>query len=313
MVYTVTLNPALDCYVSPEALVPGRDLRYGGCRFVPGGKGINVSLLLASLGLETMALGVAGGFTGRELAARLEGQGLATGFVFLEDGLTRVNIKITPPGQPETALNGGGPEIPPQALDQLEKRLAALAAEDFLVLAGSVPASLPAGAYARLAQRVPAGVKVVVDASGPALAASAAARPFLMKPNREELAEAFGEPASTREEMVGLAKKLQSLGARNVAVTLGGEGALLVDESGELLIAYYEDDQTALEQREPELVWQYSEKFYDKCYIHKLETVRIQNQNLLEVTLEMKHRGGDMTYSMTRIFACYNLEAGEIA
>ena len=232
MVYTVTLNPALDCYVSPEALVPGRDLRYGGCRFVPGGKGINVSLLLASLGLETMALGVAGGFTGRELAARLEGQGLATGFVFLEDGLTRVNIKITPPGQPETALNGGGPEIPPQALDQLEKRLAALAAEDFLVLAGSVPASLPAGAYARLAQRVPAGVKVVVHASGPALAASAAARPFLMKPNREELAEAFGEPASTREEMVGLAKKLQSLGARNVAVTLGGEGALLVDESG---------------------------------------------------------------------------------
>lgn len=204
MVYTVTLNPALDCYVSPEALVPGRDLRYGGCRFVPGGKGINVSLLLASLGLETMALGVAGGFTGRELAARLEGQGLATGFVFLEDGLTRVNIKITPPFR----------------------------AGDFLVLAGSVPASLPAGVYARLGQRVPAGVKVVVDASGPALAASAAARPFLMKPNREELAEAFGEPASTREEMVGLAKKLQSLGARNVAVTLGGEGALLVDESG---------------------------------------------------------------------------------
>ncbi|MCI8318825.1 MAG: type II secretion system protein [Lachnospiraceae bacterium] len=93
----------------------------------------------------------------------------------------------------------------------------------------------------------------------------------------------------------------------------GKTAHMLVDESGELLIAYYEDDQTALEQREPELVWQYSEKFYDKCYIHKLETVRIQNQNLLEVTLEMKHRGGDMTYSMTRIFACYNLEAGEIA
>lgn len=93
----------------------------------------------------------------------------------------------------------------------------------------------------------------------------------------------------------------------------GKTAHMLVDEFGELLIAYYEDDQTALEQREPELVWQYSEKFYDKCYIHKLETVRIQNQNLLEVTLEMKHRGGDMTYSMTRMFACYNLEAGEIA
>lgn len=93
----------------------------------------------------------------------------------------------------------------------------------------------------------------------------------------------------------------------------GKTAHMLVDESGELLIVYYEDDQTALEQREPELVWQYSEKFYDKCYIQKLEIVRIENQNLLEVTLEMKHRGGDMTYSMTRMFACYNLEAGEIA
>ncbi len=232
MVYTVTLNPALDCYVSPEEFAPGRDLRYSGCRFLPGGKGVNVSLLLRSLGVKTKALGLAGGFTGRELAALLEERGLPTGFVFLEDGLTRVNIKITPPGQPETALNGSGPEIPPEALERLEERLGELEAGDFLVLAGSLPASLPAGTYARLAGAAPPGVEAVIDASGPALLASAAARPFLMKPNREELAEAFGEPASTLEEAAALARKLQGLGARNVAVTLGGEGALLLDEAG---------------------------------------------------------------------------------
>lgn len=232
MVYTVTLNPALDCFFSPEAFVPGAENRYGQCRFIPGGKGINVSLLLNSLGMDTKALGVAGGFTGRELASRLEAQGIPTEFVFLEAGLTRINIKITPPGQPETALNGGGPEIPLEAVDRLGGKFAALGAGDFLVLAGSVPGSLPAGIYARLAAMAPEGVRAVIDASGPALAASAAARPFLMKPNREELSEAFGGTARTLDEVEQYARKLQALGARNVAVTLGGEGALLVDEAG---------------------------------------------------------------------------------
>lgn len=232
MVYTVTLNPALDCYLIPERFIPGEENRYGQCRFVPGGKGINVSLLLKGLGMDTMALGFAGGFTGRELTAGLEQQGLSTDFIFLETGLTRVNVKITPPDGPETAFNGGGPEIPPQAVERLEEKLAALKPGDFLVLAGSVPGSLPAGVYARLAGKAPKGVETVIDASGPALTASAAAHPFLMKPNREELAGAFGGRVDTLEEAELYAKKLQGLGARNVAVTLGGDGALLVDESG---------------------------------------------------------------------------------
>lgn len=231
MVYTVTLNPALDCFLSPEEFIPGAENRYGQCRFIPGGKGINVSLLLKALGMDTRALGFAGGFTGRELVSGLE-KLVPTDFVFLEAGLTRVNIKITPPGQPETALNGGGPEISLEAVDRLAGKFAALGAGDFLVLAGSVPGSLPAGIYARLAAMAPEGVQVAVDASGPALTASAAARPFLMKPNREELADAFGSPVDTLEDVAKYARQLQDLGARNVAVTLGGDGALLVDETG---------------------------------------------------------------------------------
>lgn len=235
MIYTVTLNPALDCFVRPGQFIPGEVCRYDEAEFLPGGKGINVSLLLRSLGADTVAAGVAAGFTGRELAALLERAGCPTDFVMLTRGQTRVNIKILPEGQPETALNGGGPCVTTEDLEPLERRLAALGEGDFLVLAGSVPGSLPSDIYARLMRTVPESVTVVVDTSGPALAEAVRERPFLIKPNLDELGEIFGVRLSGAQDAVAYGEKLQGMGARNVAVTLGGGGALLLTEGGEVL------------------------------------------------------------------------------
>lgn len=232
IVYTVTLNPALDLFLSPPVFLPGRDNRYAGQTFLPGGKGVNVSLLLHSLGVHTVALGLAAGFTGRALTSLLEEQGCRADFLFLEQGLTRINVKITPPNQPETALNGGGPVVTPQDLDRLGDKLAALRPGDYLVLAGSAPGSLSADVYARLMRRAPAGVRVVADTSGPALRAAVEAGPFLVKPNLEELAELFGQERVDEDRAVDLARELQGLGAENVLVSMGGRGALLVDADG---------------------------------------------------------------------------------
>lgn len=233
MIYTVTLNPALDCYLRPERFMPGEVCRYDEARYLPGGKGVNVSLMLRSLGVETIAAGIAAGFTGRELSALLEGSGCRTDFVMLEDGLTRVNIKIL--GERETALNGGGPRITLEDLKPLERKISRLAPGDFLVLAGSAPGSLPEDVYARLIRCAPEGVETVVDTSGPALPAAVGERPFLVKPNLDELGEVFGVKLTGPGEAVEYGKKLQGMGARNVAVTLGGGGALLLTEAGEVL------------------------------------------------------------------------------
>ena len=235
MVYTVTLNPALDCFLFPERFRAGADQRYESCRFLPGGKGINVSLLLHSLGAETKALGLAAGFTGRELVDELGRAGCPADFLFLKEGVTRVNVKITPPGQPETALNGGGPAVSMEDLKKLAAKLKGLPSGGFLALCGSLPASLPAEAYAWLAGQAPRDVYVAVDASGPALCAALQVRPFLVKPNLEELGAAFGVSLSTREDALPYARKLQKQGARNVAVSMGAQGALLLTEAGDVL------------------------------------------------------------------------------
>ncbi len=235
MIYTVTLNPALDCFVRPDKFLPGGVCRYDSARFLPGGKGVNVSLLLKSLGAETVAAGIAAGFTGRELTALLGRAGCPADFMELHKGLTRVNIKILPKGRPETALNGGGPEIALGDLRPLEDRLARLQKGDLLVFAGSVPGSLPEEVYARLMGAAPRGVETVVDTSGPALIEAVRKGPFLIKPNLEELGEVFGERLEGTEAAIAHARRLQELGARNVAVTLGGGGALLLTEEGRLL------------------------------------------------------------------------------
>lgn len=237
MIYTVTLNPTLDCFVRPGHFGMGEVCRYGGAAFLPGGKGVNVSLMLRALGAETTAAGIAAGFTGRELIRLLEESGCPCGFAELPKGQTRVNIKILPEGMPETALNGSGPDILPDDLLPLERGTAALRPGDFLVLAGSLPGSLPADSYARLMVCAPEGVETVVDTSGPALTEAVKRGPFLVKPNLEELGEAFGVELRDAGEAEIYAGKLRDMGARNVAVTLGGGGAVLFTEDGRKLTA----------------------------------------------------------------------------
>lgn len=236
MVYTVTLNPALDCYLAAQALRPGEINRYDGIRFLPGGKGVNVSLMLSALGDETSVLGIAAGFTGRALADMLRRAGCHSSFHFLKEGYTRLNLKLSAGGQPETALNGAGPAVGPEDLELLEQQLAdVLRPGDFLVLSGSVPPSLPADTYLRLAKSAPQGARVVLDTCGPALKEGVAARPFLVKPNLEELGELFGVDISGERMGIQYAKKLHRMGARNVLASMGAGGAFLLMEDGTVL------------------------------------------------------------------------------
>ena len=233
MIATVTCNPALDILVRPRRFSPGEINRYGAGMCQPGGKGINVSLLLHSLGVETKALALAGGFTGREIARLLEERGCPGDFVWLPQGDSRINLKICPPGGEETQLNGEGPQIPEEAVERLERKLSALGPGDGAVLAGSLPASLPQDLYARLMKPlVRKGVEVTVDTTGEALLAALPCRPFLVKPNLEELEELFSAKLTGLPEIKEQARELQRLGARNVVVSLGAGGALLLEEGG---------------------------------------------------------------------------------
>ena len=237
MVTTVTLNPALDYHITLPGLAPGEIQWFSHSSFSPGGKGINVSLLLSSLGVETRALGIAAGFTGREIARLLEERGCPADMVFLEEGCSRVNVKLQTPGGEETAFNGPGPDIPPQAVAQLLGKLSTLGPEDVLVLSGSLPQGLPETAFPQLLEAARrAGAKLVVDMAGDALLAALPYHPFLIKPNPEELCQLFQvEGPLTPLEAKEYAKELQRMGARNVVVSLGEKGALLLEESGRCL------------------------------------------------------------------------------
>ena len=236
MIYTVTFNPAIDYVVRLDApLEVGEVNRAQGEDCVLGGKGINVSGVLAQLGCESVALGFVAGETGAWLERGLAAQGLKTDFVHLENGMTRINVKIKA-GQ-ETELNGAGPAIPESALQQLEAQLDKLAEGDILILAGSIPASLPQSVYERLLARLQGrGVRAVVDATRDLLVNVLPYHPFLIKPNLEELCQLFqAEGPLTTLEAKEYAKELQRMGARNVVVSLGEKGALLLEESGRCL------------------------------------------------------------------------------
>jgi len=234
VVYTVTLNPALDY----EVLVDG--FRAGGLNRTSrehmhfGGKGVNVSTVLHSLGVETTALGFLAGFTGRALEDGLKAGGVPADFVWLEEGLTRVNVKIrSGGGGGETEINSQGPAIPPAALEALLQKLDRLKEGDALVLAGSLPAGLPADVYQTILARVEGrGVLTVVDAARDVLKGVLARRPFLVKPNSAELGELFGKGSLTEAEILSCAENLQEQGARNILVSMAGDGSLLLDETG---------------------------------------------------------------------------------
>ena len=234
MIYTVTLNPAIDYVVRLAApMQAGAVNRAAGEDYVLGGKGINVSGVLAELGCPSVALGFVAGQTGVWLEAGLRAQGLQTDFIHLAQGMTRINVKVKD-GQ-ETELNGVGPVIPDEAMQALQQKLAALQPQDVLVLAGSVPASLPGNTYEVLLSGLRnKQVRTVVDASGALLAKVLPLTPFLIKPNREELAELVGRVLPDEEAVAQAARKLQQQGARNVLVSMAGDGALLLDETGAL-------------------------------------------------------------------------------
>lgn len=234
MIYTVTFNPAIDYVVRLDRpLEVGEVNRANGEDCVLGGKGINVSGVLAQLGCQSVALGFVAGETGAWLERGLAAQGLQTDFVHLDHGMTRINVKIKA-GQ-ETELNGAGPAIPESAMQQLEAKLDTLQKEDILILAGSIPASLSQDTYERLLARLEGrSVRAVVDATRDLLVNVLQYHPFLIKPNNHELGEIVGKVLASDAEIVVAARTLQEKGARNVLVSMAGDGALLLDEQGEV-------------------------------------------------------------------------------
>ena len=235
MIYTLTFNPALDYIMRLPVLREGETNRAATAEIQFGGKGINVSCVLASLGVASTALGFVAGFTGDALTAHLSASGIRADFIPLPEGNTRINVKLkTTEGQfPETEINAPGPAIPAACTEALYDRLEALTEGDTLVLAGSIPPSLPRDTYCRILARLSGrGIRFVVDAEGALLTETLPYSPFLIKPNRAELEGIAGRPLSTEAELRSAAAHLQEQGARNVLVSLGGDGAILLDENG---------------------------------------------------------------------------------
>ena len=231
MIYTVTFNPAIDYVVHTGGLVLGSVNRASSESMFFGGKGINVSLVLAELGVRSIALGFTAGFTGEAIENGVRAMGIETDFIRLPEGNSRINVKIK--SGEETELNGQGPDIDTASLEKLFARLDGLSEGDTLILAGSIPKSLPADVYERILKRLSGReIRTVVDASGELLMNVLKYRPFLIKPNDQELGELFGVKIESKEDVVLYGSKLRELGARNVLVSMAGEGAVLLDENG---------------------------------------------------------------------------------
>lgn len=239
MVYTVTLNPALDHIVFVSDLMTGKINKMNRDVLDIGGKGINVSVVLSELDVKSKVLGFVAGFTGYEIERQLQSRGIDTDFVWLESGMSRVNIKLknyTADSVTETEINSDGPDISDEALKQLFVKLSAIEDGDVLVLAGSVPHTLQKDIYEHILEYVSAKkIKVAVDASGNLLISTLKFKPFLIKPNLDELGEIFGEKPSSKVEAIAYAQHLREMGAQNVIISMAGDGAILLDESGKTL------------------------------------------------------------------------------
>ena len=231
MIYTVTFNPSLDYIVSVEDFKLGLTNRTSSELILPGGKGINVSTVLGNLGIENTALGFLAGFTGKEIERRLKEMGVASDFIEINEGVSRINLKLK--SIDGTEINGSGPVISPEDVEKLMEKLDKLGEGDVLFLAGSIPTSMPDDLYQKIMAKLDGkGVMIVVDATRDLLLNVLEYHPFLIKPNNHELGEIFDVELLTRESVVPYAKKLQEKGARNVLVSMAGEGAVLIDENG---------------------------------------------------------------------------------
>lgn len=232
MIYTVTFNPAVDYIVHTDELRVGMTNRSEREEIYFGGKGINVSLVLLELGIKSKALGFVAGFTGAAIEKALLESGVDVDFVHLDSGFSRINVKIK--SSAETELNGSGPDIPEKALLELFEKLDEIKDGDAIVLAGSIPADLPEDIYERILERLRGKkIRAVVDATKDLLLNVLKYEPFLVKPNKQELEEMFGVKLQSVDDIIIYAKKLREMGARNVLVSMAGEGAVLLDENGE--------------------------------------------------------------------------------
>lgn len=233
MVYTVTFNPAIDYVVHTGEMKLGATNRSEREEMYFGGKGINVSIVLRELGIDSKAFGFTAGFTGEAIEKGLADVGIDTDFVRLEKGNSRINVKIK--ASEETELNGQGPDIDDKAISALFEKLDKLSDGDTLVLAGSIPSSLPADIYERILERLSGrNIRAVVDATKDLLLNVLKYKPFLIKPNNHELGEMFGVTLNSDEEIETYARKLQEMGAVNVLVSMAGDGAILIDEYGKM-------------------------------------------------------------------------------
>lgn len=233
MIYTVTFNPALDYVIRMESLKLGTVNRSSAEAVYYGGKGINVSTVLKNIGVDSVALGFVAGFTGKEIEEGVKNMGVATDFIKLPEGMSRINVKIK--AEQETEINGQGPAISMEKVEKLFEKLDRLEKGDCLVLAGTIPASLPSDIYEQIMDRLKdKEIRIVVDATKDLLLNVLKYHPFLIKPNNHELGEMFGVVLKTDEEIAEYAKKLQERGARNVLISMAGDGAILLTETKEV-------------------------------------------------------------------------------
>ena len=222
MIYTITFNPSLDYVIQVDHFKPGIINKTKFEEILPGGKGINVSIVLSNLGHESTALGFMAGFTGEEIEHKLESYGAKTDFIHVKKGLSRINVKMK--SDEETEINGMGPDIQPEDIQELFNQLDTLTEKDILVISGSIPSTLPDTMYEQIMERVQKKkIKVLKY------------KPFLIKPNNHELGEIFNVELNTRDEVIPYAKKLQEMGAQNVLISMAGQGAVLVSDNNEVI------------------------------------------------------------------------------
>jgi 1-phosphofructokinase len=231
MIYTITFNPSLDYIASCEDFRLGETNRVSKEIIFPGGKGINVSIVLSNFGMDTTALGFLAGFTGEEIKRLIVEKGIRNEMIPIDHGFSRINIKLR--SKEESELNGMGPAIDDEAIRELYEKLDELTDKDILCLAGSIPSSMPSTMYSDIMKHLQGrGIRIVVDATRDLLMNVLEYKPFLIKPNNHEIGELFNVKLTTRDEVVPYARKLQEMGAVNVLVSMAGEGAVLIDENG---------------------------------------------------------------------------------
>lgn len=236
MINTITLNPSLDYIVKVDDFKVGHVNRTSKEDIYPGGKGINVSIVLKNLGVKNRALGFTAGFTGEEIEKLVANHGVDNEFIRLEKGMSRINVKLK--SREESEINGMGPNISKNDIEKLYEKLEALKAGDFVVLAGSIPNTLPDDIYETIMKDFKdKEINFVVDATKDLLLNVLKYKPFLIKPNHHELGEMFNVKLNSKDEIITYAKKLQEIGARNVIISMAGDGAILIEENGEITIS----------------------------------------------------------------------------